>query len=597
MRLPTLVSGRSTLQFLLLFLPWPLVAGPVSPSARAEEMLFDSAMYQSPALPTPKIVVTHVGEKEVWLKALARPEAEYKCKAAATISEAHRVGVQGMADTAGALLDEINRKEAPPVVRLCLANTLISLNAKQAAQSLFTLSKTEAAEFRELVEPALAEWRFPPAREDWLARLKNASAHPKDLVLAVRCLGILREPTAITPLRKLLASTDFVLLNETAHALGQIAEEGLEEDAQTLLRNVAPQRIPYRLAGIALLRKHRSNTSAKLLLEALSDSESAVVAMAADVLFHRDEKLLLPSIESLCRHSDSKVRTIAVRTLHKNPSLPGVEHLLARFEDDHAGVRAEARRTLVAHAKSAEYRKSVVNGAIAKLKSEKWGALEQSILLLTLLDEKSAAMGFIPHLSHPRNEVFVSAAWGLRKLSVPETLPGCKQFVEMRLGLITQSKDLSPNALWIDYQISQVNQLIGDQQYREADSTLRRFLQKPPADWGESRAAAIWALGKIHQGKVNKTLADSCLVLLEQDTTKIPPEDERVRRMCAITLARMGALQGEDMLRKYYEARKPTFGQVNNACGWALEVLKGEKVPAPEVIHQSRRNWFIRAYE
>ena len=77
------------------------------------------------------------------------------------------------------------------------------------------------------------------------------------------------------------------------------------------------------------------------------------------------------------------------------------------------------------------------------------------------------------------------------------------------------------------------------------------------------------------------------------DTTSIPPEDLRVRRMCAITLGRIGAKETLPTLRKHYRDGKPSGDYVNNACGWAIERLTGEKYPLPKTIYAVQRDWFL----
>ena len=61
-----------------------------SPCLAYDEVI-DSPMYADPALPAPDVVLT-VPEraKELWLRALERPEAEMRYRAAAAIARARR---------------------------------------------------------------------------------------------------------------------------------------------------------------------------------------------------------------------------------------------------------------------------------------------------------------------------------------------------------------------------------------------------------------------------------------------------------------------------------------------------------------------------
>src|SRR5947208_14426835 len=64
-------------------------------SASASDDIIDSPMYRAPDLPEPPVVTGFPDAKELWLKALARPEADLRSKATATIALAHPPGPNG----------------------------------------------------------------------------------------------------------------------------------------------------------------------------------------------------------------------------------------------------------------------------------------------------------------------------------------------------------------------------------------------------------------------------------------------------------------------------------------------------------------------
>src|SRR5262249_8328119 len=162
--------------------------------------------------------------------------------------------------------------------------------------------------------------------------------------------------------------------------------------------------------------------------------------------------------------------------------------------------------------------------------------------LLTQLDHKPAAGRMVELLAFDRPEVFVPAAWGLRKLAVDDSLPGVVRYVEKEVGEPSRKGFAFEMT---DYQLSQLNQFLGEQQYAESDAVVRRFFPRRGGPqglaWPESRSAAIWASGLIHSGKPDAALT----VALEErlnDVNSLPIEDERVRRMAAISLGRSIAL-------------------------------------------------------
>src|SRR5205809_7929856 len=76
----------------------------LTPPARADYDVIDSPMYRSPDLPMPPIVWLFPEKaKDLWLRALERPEADLRCKAADAVALAHRRGVKGLEVTVAPL--------------------------------------------------------------------------------------------------------------------------------------------------------------------------------------------------------------------------------------------------------------------------------------------------------------------------------------------------------------------------------------------------------------------------------------------------------------------------------------------------------------
>src|SRR5262249_18430416 len=188
----------------------------------------------------------------------------------------------------------------------------------------------------------------------------------------------------------------------------------------------------------------------------------------------------------------------------------------------------------------------------------------------------------------------------LRKLNVKETLDGVVDYIKaMAPRLLAGPGDGGPKTVTLqdlDHQLSQLNQFLGQQKYARADKVLREFIPRPGNESGgpESRAAAIWALGLIHEGNTDGELAGALEGRLNAGTA-IPQELPQVRRMCAITLARLGAKEALPSLRRYCTDRKPSADDpVKNACGWAIGKLTGETMLAPLTIEGTQTDWFLK---
>src|SRR2546429_9795939 len=99
--------------------------------------VFASPMYRAPDLPLPRVVaLLPEGAKSLWLRALERPEAEVRCKAADAIALAQRRGMKGLETTIAPLRVALDRPDQHPTVRLAAARALGTLDAREAAPSL-----------------------------------------------------------------------------------------------------------------------------------------------------------------------------------------------------------------------------------------------------------------------------------------------------------------------------------------------------------------------------------------------------------------------------------------------------------------------------
>jgi HEAT repeat protein len=575
----------------------------VAPAARAGENfgdLIDAPMYTSPRLTYSKWENKFPeAATGLWLQALQRPEADLRCQAAEAVARARRRGVEGLQTTVAPLIAALDRNDERSTVRLSIANALIVLEARDAAPSLFRHAEAGPSDLRDLVEPALARWDYPPARALWLTRLRGPATPRRELVLAMRGLATVREREAADRLREIALSDRVAgpVRMEAARALGEVRDTGLEKDAEGLLADPSPHGVVDRLVAASLLRLHRGDETVRLLKRLAEDPEPSVAALAVARLIELDPALVVPSLDRLLAGPDAKLRALAVDVLFRQPTEARVAVLADRLDDADTTVRTKARQSLHDLAARKEFRAAVIDSATRVLGGKAWRGLEQAALLLTQLDHKPAAGRLVDLLTYHRPEVFVTAGWGLRHLAVPETLPAVLRYVDAELGRSLTASPLPArkNAplLAIDHQLSQLNQFFGQQKYAPADGVLRKFAPKQPGLYThEARAAAVWALGLILEGNTDDDLAG----LLEgrlADATSVPPEDPRVRMMSAITLGRIRAKDAVPTLRHFFRDRAPSQDPINNACGWAIEQITGEAMPPAPTVERWMLDWFL----
>jgi HEAT repeat protein len=591
-----LCHGRAFRLSLLCFFVF-FVAKP----ARGFDEVIDSPMYKAPDTPGPRFVLVFPEKaKDLWVKVLERPEAELRCRAAEAIVRAHGRGVKGLETTIGPLRAALDQPDQHPAVRLAVARALIVLEAQVAAPSLFRLARSGGVELRNVVEPALARWDYRPARAVWLERLRDPETPSWSLVLAVRGLAMVGEQQAADRLREIVLSDTRPgpLRLEAARALGTIHTAGLEKDAERLAADASSRGTVSRLAAAALLRRHKGERAVELLQRFTRDREPSVAAVALVRLIEIDPKLVVPALEHVLASPDANVRSLGVDVLLRQPTEQHLRLMGDRLDDAHPDVRGKARRALYELAEKKELRSRIIEEGMRVLRRGRaqWRGLEQATILLTQLGHKPAAGRLVELLSSDRPEVFITAAWGLRKLAVKDTLSGVVAYAKVAKKRLAGMTDLKSEPLSnaLDHQLSQLNQFLGQQKYAPADGILREFIPRPGMSQPgvpEARAAAIWALGLIHEGKSDAKLVGALEGRL--NSNEIPPEYPQVRRMSAITLARLKAKEALPSLRRHFRDGKPSENPVNNACGWAIEQLTGEVMPAPETKRGMQRDWFL----
>jgi len=558
-------------------------------------------MYKSPDLPKPRLEsVFPKGAIALWLKALGRPDAETKCKAAEAIARAHRQGVKGLDIALAPLLVALDQPDQHPSVRIAAARALVALDARDAVPRLFHHAQSGDSDLCDVVEPALARWDYQPMGAIWLARLSDPSTRLRSEILAMQGLAAVREEKAVEPLRTLVLSerTPVTLRLEGARALARLRETGLDAMAEALCADSSPNGTVPRLAAAMLLERHTDPAAVRLLQRLTRDQEPAVAALAIERLLALDAKLLLSSLNDILASPDPRVRSLGVEVLRREPTAKHIGLLRERLDDVHPDIRIKARHSLRDLAEKKEWRERIIAEAMTSLAGQQWRSLEQAIILLTELNHKPAAPRFVELLQSERPEVFVAAAWGIRRLAVPDLAEVVFRHVQAReRKLASRRPDDPPLPLdFIDHEFSQLIQFLGQQRYRAADTWLRQFIPKPTVShkplMHEARAAVVWALGMIHEGK---PVPELVTVLQERlnDTVSIPPEDNRVRWMCGLTLGRMRAKDALPILRRNYPQKQPSDDPVNNACGWAIEQITGEKMPPPRTIHSPQRDWFL----
>jgi HEAT repeat protein len=565
-------------------------------------------MYHNPELAMPAVVKTFPkGLTALWLQALERPEADYKCQAALAIGSSHERGMKGLETTVPALVRELDRAEQHPTVRLATVQALVALDARSAAPNLLRQAQAGDAELRELIDPVLARWSYAPAGAAWLERITSNAPRGRGAILAIQGLAAVRETQAIPRLRDLLLADTVPapIRLEAARALAVLRPSGSEKDAEQLLAEGDTKGSVAHLAAASLLRQHQGDEAIRLLVKLGRDPNTAAAAVALARLIEIDPTLAVPLLDHVLASADAKVRSSGVEVLFRRPEDRHIRLLGDRLDDPHPDVRMQARRALHDLAARKEMHGTVIREGTRLLSGKNWRGQEQAATLLAQLDHKPATSRLVELLNSDRAEVMVSTAWALRQLAVPDTLPAVLEYVQRQHKRLLSSDRTGGRANTpveaVDGQLCQLVQFLGQASYGAADATLRglvpRYISGPAGITPlgpETRAAACWALGLMHEGTPVPDLIALFVGRLTDTPTGPPgPEDVRVRSMSAIALGRIKAQEALPILRKYYPSPKPSRERVGKACAWAVAALTGEKMPEPGTIEDLQQGWFL----
>ncbi|WLD11749.1 HEAT repeat domain-containing protein [Planctellipticum variicoloris] len=569
-------------RFLLsLALLAPLPAGAADVIRVEFQMLSDPEI--PPIPPNSKFDVRCIS---LWSQALRRPEVDYQRMAAETVARARELNMPGVDALKPELRTILAAPATAPSVRYAAARALIVLDDRESSTVLLEQSRVGGLLLRQLVEPALAEWSDEAIQPIWRDRLSNSQSPRQELLLAIRGLGRVGDPAALPKLLEMVHADDRPpeVRLAAAEAAGRIAAEGLEAEVDRLL--AAPDRL-RRLSANELLSRHSSPRAVELLSLLGRESEPTVAWKALARLREIDPALVLPLAEVAMRHADANVRREGIETYLALPTPERMAFVGRLLDDPHPALRGRIRDEFVVLARRPELDGPIRDIARSVLAGESWRGQEQALLVLGTLDDDPSAVRFLDLLKSPRPEVLVTAAWGLRKVAVAETLPAIQQFVTEW----TAKRRTMGFTLAQDHQIAHLCEALGVMQHQPADALLREYLPLNLVMGELSRPAAIWALGKLYDGRFDQKLAEA-LIGRVLDPATMPPEFSEVKQMSAVSLARMKATSTVERLQGYLGPvvtphREPLV------LRWSLMTLTGKEIPLPEPITVTVGSWFL----
>lgn len=531
--------------------------------------------------------------KGVWSQALRRPEADYQRRAAETIARAHEYGIPGLTSLTPDLETILTSPTSHPSARFAAAHALIVLDSRNSADKLWEAGLNHGADLRQLTEPTMAKWNHALAKEIWKQRLQAPRTFPRDLILALRGLAEVKDESSVEMMMPIvtdpLRPSDIRL--EAAQSAGTIKDSGLEADAGRLVNDARGNRLVNRLCAVRLLAKHSSDSAQKSLLELAREPDAAVASAAMNRLIELDPHLVFPIVNDAMANLDPRVRKAATVAYLKVPTAEFVRPLAKMLSDDHPDVRTFVAEGLLEWTSHSELMPLIATEALAILAADRWQGQTQATMLLGAMEHRPAADLMVQRLTSDHPEVATRAAWGLRKLAVPETIP---VVVSRAIELSKErNKRVIPK---VDDQVAHLIEACGVMQVHDVEPLLIKLVPKDVTRTLDlTRGAAIWALGRLKEGKPDSKLADDLIGRIQDDSPK-PPESLTVKQAAAVAVGRMGAKEFAPALKNSLGINVPG-SEVDLATRWAFQEITGETLPPPVPRKVPDGHWFLEPFE
>lgn len=536
------------------------------------------------------ILVWNTDARPAWRAALRHPESELRREVADSIRQAHRLGMPGLVDLRDELLFVLRTPDETVEARVAAASALIELGCDDLAEEFAAMSVRGPLPLQRVVEPALARWSYRPAVDRWLDRVRRGSGDPELLRLAIEALGEIEAPESVEPLAALLVSplTPASLRLSAARALATLAPVRAVAWSRRLASGVSDDAGWDRQLAAELLAEASGEETLRLLEELAGSDPDPVAAAAFRRMFRLDPRRVLAMADLALAHRDANVRRVAIEALGTDSEPSSIARLTAALSDPVPELRRLARRTLLRHAaEQTGVGDVVIGGVVPLLESESWRATEQAIVLLTVLQQQQIHPQLLGLIDHPRPEVQIAAAWGLKHRSVPDQSATVLALTDrVSAEFRDPSRPTPPSRATVQAHLFEA---LGWLEDREAISSLAGMLPKSSSMYVDSRAAAVWALGYLLRPESDASLIRGLEARLS-DVASEPPEEPKVRHAAAVALGRIGDPTSLPVLRRWYRIES-LESDVGRSCGWAISRITGEPMEPIEPQGWEINDW------
>ncbi len=591
---------------LLLILLAGVLGSPLQSQAQRNIIKDDWPMFADPVMPEGKKILI-VAEKLIptWLDALASEDDEIRIDAVQTLRLAAQKKLPGLDVAIEPLMAVVADTENSATIRYTSASVLVLLDASQAKEVFLAGIQDGEYEMSIITEPSLVKWKVKEMIDIWRARTDT----PKSGTLlrlafkGLAALGTDKDRQSIVDFSASAANSNALRI-DASQAIALYSETPYLAEAAELVNGSAADLIIA--ANLASPVASQENQAQALEFQKRLCASSVYLAagIAAEALGQWNQPAVIEMADVLETHKNRRARYAYIVALSNQMTVDRLFLLASYLDDPDPEIRVQVRQWLIEFSAEEDLSAGIVKITEDAVNSQSWRVQEQGMHLAVALDQKQVAPVLIKQLGSQRVEVLVTASWALRRLAVPATLPQVLAYCQSRTNdLMTENlpRDLEYE---INEQFAHLYQMFGQMKYKPATKLLMRFTNKVEQLRFRIRASAGWALGKIWEDDLTGAPGlEDLLYTRLTDEAPIPPEDNLVKRMCAIGLARIGSSNQKtiDALEKYREATTrqgvPSFSPLYTGSVWALTKLTGKNYPEPVTETFNEGPWLIQPFE
>lgn len=520
------------------------------------------------------------------------PDNQIRAEAARSL---YTIQSMGLADLSSKSLRECLSQTDDVLLTQACASALAAIGDPETAVDVASVCRPEFEVLCLHVEPEFVSWGGDALKATWLNRIETPEKFSNTLI-RLACDGLiqLKEKSAVATMETLLANPrfDFAVRHDAARAIGAL--DSLR--AATIAESYLSGSVSDRLLAAAMLEHCESENGFLMLAQLCDDSSMAVASSGWDTMSKLRPEELLKRLDAGTVHPEPNVRFAVIRVLNGFPSPQHCDVLHRLTGDFHIGVRNAARRVLTSLAENdAELRGTILQNADASVldSATSWQQLEQSLVVQGDLRHRELQDHWILLLEHDRPEVFTTAAWLLHLMPHYAAAEHIGQITADRYKLISSVHEADIRAPGLNAQVVFLFQHAGIVQLNSLQPLCeKQFSKAAPCD-PETRAAGLWALGKINTGNPDPKLVPK-LVERIFDDSPMDPEFFIVRRMCVLALA---AMKARTTIPDMHRARDlyGTHEMLGETARWAIPQLGGEAIPEIQSIRRPYNSFPIQA--